>query len=373
MVSGCFDLLHSGHVAFLEQANELGDLTVCIGSDRTVFDLKGRAPVTNEDERAYMLRALGCVDEVVISKGSGILDFLPEVERIKPDLFFVNGDGDSESKREAIVSRGIEYQVASRLPHGQLAPRSTTALRKQHVVPFRLDLAGGWLDQPFVGKLAAGPMATISLEPDDRYERRSGLASSTRQRAMTIWGPRLPVDDREKLAKLLFAYENPPGTKDVSGSQDAIGIVYPGLNRLDYAGEYWPKKITPCLDSDVLSFLESHLYFAFVQPRPGEFEVLDHQNITQAAAGRLAEAGNLFWEAALAKDAAATGQAITDSFDAQVEMFPLMRNPEIDAVIREHEDDVLGYKISGAGGGGYVVFFSEKEIPNAIRPTIRSE
>jgi len=47
-VSGCFDMLHSGHIRFLEQAAEYGDVYVAIGSDRTVMDLKGRAPVTTE-------------------------------------------------------------------------------------------------------------------------------------------------------------------------------------------------------------------------------------------------------------------------------------------------------------------------------------
>ncbi len=53
-VSGCFDLLHSGHIAFFEQAANYGDLYVAIGSDKTIFELKGREPVNSEDERLYM-------------------------------------------------------------------------------------------------------------------------------------------------------------------------------------------------------------------------------------------------------------------------------------------------------------------------------
>jgi cytidyltransferase-like protein len=55
MVSGCFDLLHSGHVAFLQEASQLGDLYVCIGSDDTVNGLKGRRPVNSQQERKFML------------------------------------------------------------------------------------------------------------------------------------------------------------------------------------------------------------------------------------------------------------------------------------------------------------------------------
>ena len=371
MVSGCFDLLHSGHVAFLQEAATHGRVWVCLGSDRTVFDLKGRRPVNTEDERAFMISALDCVEQVRISRGSGLLDFLPELEEIRPDVFFVNRDGDTAAKREAIESRGVAYRVAERKPHEGLTPRSTTSLRTRQVVPYRIDLAGGWLDQPFVSRLHPGPVITLSLEPDERYERRSGMASSTRDTAVQIWGPRLPVEEREKLAKLLFAFENPPGTKEIAGSQDAIGLIYPGLNKLSYAGEYWPEKIETCLDPEVLKFIEDRLRLVFIRPRPGPFEVLDKQHPNAASAKKLADAADRLWDAALARDAQAMGRAMTGAFDAQVEMFPLMRSPEVDEAIEKHKDACLGYKISGAGGGGYLVCFTEQDIPDAIHPVIR--
>lgn len=373
MVSGCFDLLHSGHVAFLQEAATHGAVCVCLGSDRTVFELKGRRPVNSEDERAFMISALDCVEEVRISRGSGLLDFLPELEHMRPDVFFVNRDGDTPAKRGAIESRGIAYRVAERKPHENLTPRSTTSLRTRQVVPYRIDLAGGWLDQPFVSKLHPGPVITLSLEPDERYERRSGMASSTRDTAVTIWGPRLPVEEREKLAKLLFAFENPPGTQDVAGSQDAIGLIYPGLNKLRYDGQYWPETIESCLDPEVLKFLEERLRLVFIRPRPGPFEVLAENKPNADSAKKLADAADRFWDAALSRDAPEIGRAMTEAFDAQVEMFPLMRTPEVDQAIAEHKDACLGYKISGAGGGGYLVCFTEQDIPGSIRPVVRVE
>lgn len=373
MVSGCFDLLHSGHVAFLREAASYGSVTVCLGSDKTVFDLKGRRPVNDERERSYMLSALGCVDEVIVSRGGGYLDFEPELGEIKPDIFFVNHDGDSQEKRELIESRGIRYVVASRVPETGLDARSTTDLRRVDVVPFRLDLAGGWLDQPFVSQLYPGSVITISLEPNVEYERRSGMASSTRESAKALWGPRLPIDDRVKLAKLLFAWDNPPGTQDIAGSQDAIGIVFPGLNRLDYDGDYWPSHIESVHDLEVLQFLEDHLYLKHIRSRPGEFEVLAEQNVTAEGARELAEATSETWQAILAKDAAATGRGIRRSFEAQLAMFPLMSNADVQAAIAEHEATCLGWKLSGAGGGGYLVLFSEQPIEGAIRPCIRRE
>ncbi len=125
-VSGCFDLLHSGHVAFLEEAARYGDLYVALGSDRTVYDLKGRAPVNCEDERLYLIQALRCVKQAFISSGSGMLDFEAEFNAIRPDIFLVNEDGNLISKRKMCEENGVQYMVLHRIPHGDLAARSTT-------------------------------------------------------------------------------------------------------------------------------------------------------------------------------------------------------------------------------------------------------
>ena len=145
-VSGCFDMLHSGHIAFLEEAASFGDLYVGLGSDKTIFELKGRKTVCSENERLYMLKALRCVKDAWISKGSGMLDFLDEMITLLPDIFFVNSDGDSEIKREICQKHNIEYIVSQRIPHQNLEKRSTTELRKHCNITYRLDVAGGWLD-----------------------------------------------------------------------------------------------------------------------------------------------------------------------------------------------------------------------------------
>lgn len=131
MVSGCFDVLHSGHIAFLEEAASHGELYVSLGSDRTVMELKHRPTLYNEQERKYMLEALRCVKKVYIGPGSGKLDFAPLLDVIKPDIFFVNSDGSDDEKRAFIESRGIRYIVSSRVPHTGLPMRSTTDIRRQ--------------------------------------------------------------------------------------------------------------------------------------------------------------------------------------------------------------------------------------------------
>lgn len=130
LVSGCFDMLHSGHVAFFETAARYGDLYVAIGSDKTVMELKHRPTVCPENERLYLVLSVKFVHDAFISSGSGYLDFLPELEKIKPDIFIVNEDGASEDKRKMCAERGIEYIVLPRVPKDKLPWRSTTALRQ---------------------------------------------------------------------------------------------------------------------------------------------------------------------------------------------------------------------------------------------------
>ncbi len=376
LVSGCFDMMHSGHIAFLKTAADFGQVYVCIGSDETVFSLKGRYPIINQSERAFCLSALDSVFEARVSRGSGHLDFLPELLEIKPDIFVVNADGDSAEKRTLMAQNQIEYIVLDRIPAENLPPRSTTALRTICDIPYRLDLAGGWLDQPFVNCLASGPVITISVEPTVEFNHRSGMSSSTRKAAIELWKTQIPDGNRELLAKTLFCFENPPGTKDVAGSQDAIGLVYPGLNCIEYgkAGSFWPNKIETILDEDILAFLESRLWLLPLGEREAGYSVLENTQVSSSAAAALAAAAENLFLAATNKDALALGKAMTDSFEAQIEMFPNMTSSSIQNTIQqcyEESPTILGHKLSGAGGGGYLVLFSEHPIDNTLQIKIR--
>jgi cytidyltransferase-like protein len=370
-VSGCFDMLHSGHVRFLEEAAGYGEVYVAIGSDQTVRELKGRAPVNTQYERQYMLEAVKHVKRCFINRGSGLMDFLAELEQVAPDIFVVNEDGNTPAKAELCRQRGIQYVVLKRIPQANLPARSTTSLRKECRIPYRLDLAGGWLDQPVVGKYGAGPVLTISVEPVIEFNERSGMASSSRRRAIELWQTDLPGGDREKLAKMLFAYENPPGTKIFAGSQDSIGIVFPGLNRLDYCGQYWPEKIISLQDETILRWLEQHLYMIPLGPRVAGYDVFKGMDITRSKARALATAANGCWQAIRKMDLAEFGREFRASYDAQVALFPQMSNPTIRQMIRGHAKTALGWKLSGAGGGGYLVLVSRQPVPGAIQLKIR--
>ena len=254
-VSGCYDLLHSGHVEFFRQAAEYGDLYVGIGSDKTIEGYKHHKTIYSEQERLFMVKAIRYVKDAYINAGSGVMDFLPTLDIVHPDILVVNEDGANDEKRRLCEQRGMEYIVLRRTPQAGLEARSSTELKKtQSNIPTRLDLAGTWIDQPYVSQYAPGWAITISLEPTFEIRERCGLSTSTRNMIRKIWPYQLPNMDPEMLAKLVFCFENDPERGDgiISGAQDAIGVCVPGLCRHWYDKRFWPEKIETCTDESVL-------------------------------------------------------------------------------------------------------------------------
>lgn len=393
-VSGCYDLLHSGHVEFFRQAAEYGDLYVGIGSDKTYLGYKHRKAIYSEQERLFMVKSIKFVKDAFINAGSGVLDFVPTLDIVKPDVFVVNGDGGSPEKRQICEERGIEYVELRRDPHEGLTARSSTDLKKtESQIPTRLDLAGTWIDQPYVSQYAPGWAITISLEPTFEIRERCGLSTSTRNMIRKIWPYSMPNIDPEILAKLVFCFENDPEKvvaaclKDIdattisdgiiSGAQDAIGICVPGLCRHFYDKKFWPEKIETCQDEKVLSWLESHLIMIPMEPRRPGCSVVEGKDITESKVRALAAAAGRCWTAIIGRNLEAFVQAYQDSFNAQVAMFPAMIQGCVQTCIDAYKDKVLAWKMPGAGGGGYLACVVEnaqqfcRQHKEAIAMTIR--
>lgn len=130
IVTGCFDWFHSGHVRFFEEVSELGDLYVVVGHDENIRLLKGEGhPMFSQDERRYMVQAIRYVKAALISTGHGWMDAAPEIDRIKPDAYAVNEDGDKPEKRAFCEQHGLEYVVLKRAPREGLPRRESTVLR----------------------------------------------------------------------------------------------------------------------------------------------------------------------------------------------------------------------------------------------------
>lgn len=358
-VSGCYDLLHSGHVEFFRQAAQYGDLYVGIGSDATILGYKHHKTVYSEQERLFMVKSIRYVKDAFINAGSGIMDFVPTVERIKPDILVVNEDGGNDDKKNFCKEHGIEYIVLQRVPQDGLDARSSTDLKKtQSQIPTRLDLAGTWIDQPYVSCYAPGWAITISLEPTFEIRERCGLSTSTRNMIKKIWPYQLPNMDPEMLAKLVFCFENDPERSDgiISGAQDSIGICVPGLCRHWYDGRFWPEKIETCYDDKILCWLEDHICLIPLSPRKPGFSVIEGKDITEPKVRDLAAAADACWNAILAMDLDGFAKAYRDSFQAQVAMFPAMIQPEVKESIDiyKNKPGVMAWKMPGAGGGGYL-------------------
>ncbi len=386
-VSGCYDLLHSGHVEFFKQASQFGDLYVGIGSDATYLEYKHRKPMFPQEERLFMVRNIKSVKEAYINEGSGVIDFIPTLDLVKPDIFVVNAEGGSDAKRQLCEERGIQYIELQRTPAEGLQARSSSSLKaalstqqeentqtsdiKHHAssIPTRLDLAGTWIDQPYVSVHHPGWAITISLEPTFEVRDRCGLSTSTRQMIQKIWPMKLPKMDPEMLARLVFCFENHPERDGghISGAQDALGICIPGLCRHYYDNCFWPEKVESTNDEMTLRFLEEHLVMIPMEPRKPGCSVVEGKDITPAKVKALADAAEACWNAILKKDLEAFATAFKASFDAQTAMFPAMiapvyvGHPEQDnryiaEAIAHYSamDDVLAWKMPGAGGGGYL-------------------
>ena len=406
-VSGCYDLLHSGHVEFFRQAAQYGDLYVGIGSDKTIEGYKHHKTIYSEQERLFMVKSIRYVKDAFINAGSGVMDFVPTVEALRPDVLVVNEDGGNDEKKRFCEEHGIEYVVLKRVPQEGLQARSSTDLKKtESQIPVRLDLAGTWIDQTYVSCYAPGWAITISLEPTFEVRERCGLSTSTRNMIKKIWPYQLPNMEPEMLAKLVFCFENDPERSDgiISGAQDSIGICIPGLCRHYYNNRFWPEKIETCNDEAVLRWLESHLVMIPMEPRQPGCSVLEGKDITEPKVKALTQAADDCWEAIMRQDLQAFAKAYADSFNAQVAMFPGMVRPSeslefrVESLEAGGKDEslefrvesiqdvidkwskvpgVLAWKMPGAGGGGYlacVVSDSEQfaaEHPEAIRLTIR--
>jgi cytidyltransferase-like protein len=372
-VSGCFDMLHSGHIAFFKQAASFGDLYVGIGSDDTIDDLKGRNTINSERERIYMINAIKYVKESFVNSGSGILDFKEDLIKLKPDFFVVNEDGYSSEKEKLCKELNIELHVLSRVPDSDLPARSTTAIRSGDncSLPYRIDLAGTWIDQPYVSKFNPGWAITLSLEPIFEYNERCGMSTSTRNAAKKIWPYYLPIEKPEKLAEILFKFENTPGSKIISGAQDAIGICMPGLVRHYYNNAYWPEKFESIHSEDTHAWLENHISMVMLWPREKGLDLLNETYINEENVKELSNASEEVWEAIKNKDLESFSKGFLKSFNAQTTMFPKMVDERIKQEITKYSEKALAWKLAGAGGAGYLILVTDEPIEGTMKIRIR--
>jgi cytidyltransferase-like protein len=371
LVSGCYDLLHAGHVAFFKTASQYGNLYVSVGQDDNLFKLKGKKPYFSQEERVYMVGAVKYVTEAFVASGNGVLDFVEDMKRIKPDYFVVNSDGFTEGKKRLCDENNVELVVLDRIPEEGLPARSSSQAKKDLKLPYRLCLAGGWMDQPWVSEVHSGACVVAQVWPDYDFNDRSGMATSSRKIAMELWGNKIPEGNQIRNAKLLFGAENPPGCDYVSGSQDQIGILVPGINRLDYNGKYWPCNIESTLDPDTCDWLSNVLHLIPLAPRPDGYDPLIEKHLTVGNVKELGAAGELCWEGIIEHNIIKLGEGMKQSFLSWKKILPYTVP---DWVLEEMKTDWFSKypgAITSGSGGGYVIVASEEEIPGALRIKVK--
>jgi len=236
--------------------------------------------------------------------------------------------------------------------------------------PYRIALAGGWIDQPWVSRICPGSMVVASLRPTVKFHDRSGMATSSRQKGIEIWGNRLPEGEPVKLAKILFGAENPPGSPYISGSQDQIGLLVPGISKLYYDGGYWPSRITNTRDSQTAAWLESVIKLIPLRPRPKGYDPLRIKRLTYDDVKSLGQSGELCWKSILRNDLKGFGESLTQSLECWRRILPLTANQEAMKELREYPR-IAGATFTGAGGG-YIILATDRPVAGAIKIKVRT-
>jgi hypothetical protein len=248
-------------------------------------------------------------------------------------------------------------------------------------IPNRLQLAGGWIDQPFVSEhnpKPPGSMVVVQIEPDFRPMDRSGIASGTRAIAMRIWKGKLPDRSPEDLARELYDAEN-KGNAEPSGSQDMIGLVYPGVNRLDYDFKIhdgvFPARIESCNSPRVARWLEKFLHLIPVEPRPDGYSPLGIKNMEPKWVARLGQSGKDCYDAIVKMDAKAFGASLNLNMKCWETLLPhVVRHPlirlDLMALLKAYQRQYLGAMYSGCGGG-YLIVVSNGTVPGAFKVNVR--
>ena len=371
LVSGCFDLLHAGHIAFFKTAASYGKLYVSIGSDDNLLLLKGKKPYFSQDERLYIVKSIRYVKDAFIASGSGLLDFEPDINRIKPDFFIVNRDGHTSEKEILCKKLGIKYILLERIPEPGLPFRSSSGTKLDLRFPYRLCLAGGWVDQPWVSEIHPGSVVVAQIRPTMDFNDRSGLATSSRSVGIQLWGDRYPGGDHKLNAKMLFGAENPPGKTYISGSQDHIGLLYPGINRLYYTGGYWPERIESTVDETICRWLSDVIYLIPLKPRPEGYDPLRIRNLEKEFVKELGEAGDLCWHSILKKDINGLGKALTETFFAWKKILPFTVPDQVMHEMKSKYFPNYPGAVTSGSGGGYVILVSDKPVEGAIKIKVR--
>jgi hypothetical protein len=248
-------------------------------------------------------------------------------------------------------------------------------------IPYRLALCGGWIDQPFVSERNPSPpgsMTVVAVEPDFRFMDYAGMATSTRKVAARLWGRHLPDRPPAELVRELYAEEN-RGKADPSGSQDMVGLVYPGIVRMDFdassEGGIFPVRIESCEDVGVAAWLESRIRILPVCQRTAGYDPLVSKNLEPGWIRRLGESGRDCFDAIVARDLAGLQASMTECMLAWEALLPAtlvdtLIPVDLMGLLDFYRKEYGGAMFSGCGGG-YLYIATDRPVPGSFGFRVR--
>jgi hypothetical protein len=195
---------------------------------------------------------------------------------------------------------------------------------------------------------------------------------------MRLWNGQLPDRPLDDLVRELYDEEN-RDKANPSGSQDMIGLIYPGINRLDYdfkiQGGVFPSHIESCNDPKVARWLSDILHIIPVEPRPEGYSPLGIKNLTSEWTMQLGKSGQDCYKAIIQMNAQALGQSFNLTMKCWETLLPhVVRHPKLDAdlmpLLEAYQSQYLGAMYSGCGGG-YLMVVSEEPVPGAFKIEVR--
>ena len=247
--------------------------------------------------------------------------------------------------------------------------------------PYRMALAGGWIDQPFISRLnptPPGSMVVVNLEPTFRFMDRCGMATSTREVAQRTWHGELPGRNPAQLMRELYKAEN-ADRLEPSGSQDMAGLLYPGVNRLDYDASYedgyFPVHVETNTDPAVAQWLEDVIHMVPIAQRPEVYSPLGEKRLDRAWVRRLGQSGKACFDAIVARNLSGLGASMNESMVCWEALLPqIVRHPNIKVdllgILNYYQRRYAGALYSGCGGG-YLYVAADEPVPGEVRTKIR--
>lgn len=248
-------------------------------------------------------------------------------------------------------------------------------------IPYRMALAGGWIDQPFVSRhnpTPPGSMVVVALEPTSWFMERAGMATGTRKVAGALWNGKLPDRDPAELVRELYDEEN-RGKPEPSGSQDMIGLIYPGVNRLDFDFEHrggiFPCRIESNNDPAVARWLEEVIQMVPIAARPEGYNPLGIKNLDTEWIRRLGQSGADCYDAIVGRDVIGLGRSMNQCMECWATILPhVVRHSTVQVdlvgIMKHYQAKYAGAMYSGCGGG-YLYVVSEEPVPGALRVNVR--